>query len=131
MVHGPSCSVAYEIFPDQGIWVQGGVFFFSFNIYLFLAVQGACCCAVFPLVVASGGYSVAACRILIAVASLVVERGLQEFQHLDSIVAAPGAWSPGSLNVVLRDQLLHGMWHLPRSGIEPGSAALAGGFFNH
>ena len=81
---------------------------------------------------ASRGSSLAvARRLLIAVASLVVERGLQEFQHLDSIVAAPGAWSPGSLNVVLRDQLLHGMWHLPRSGIEPGSAALAGGFFNH
>ena len=81
---------------------------------------------------ASRGSSLAvARRLLIAVASLVVERGLQEFQHLDSIVAAPGAWSPGSLNVVLRGQLLHGMWHLPRSGIEPGSAALAGGFFNH
>ena len=26
-------------------------------------------------------------------------------------------------------QLLHGMWDLPRSGIEPVSPALAGGFF--
>ena len=58
-------------------------FFFFFNIYLFLAVQGVCCCAVFALVVASGGYSfVAVCRLLIALASLVVEHGLQELQHL-------------------------------------------------
>ena len=30
-----------------------------------------------------------------------------------------GAWA----------QLLHGMWELPRTGIEPVSPALAGGFF--
>ena len=64
-------------------------------------------------------------------ASLVVEHGLQEFQHLDAIVAAPGAWCTGSLTVVLRVQLLHGVWHLPQSGIKPVSAALAGGFFKH
>ena len=93
-------------------------------------MPGLHCFVGFSLVEASGGL-VAVRGFLTAVASLVVERGLQEFQHLDSIVAAPGAWSPGSLNVVLRGQLLHGMWHLPRSGIEPGSAALAGGFFNH
>ena len=45
-----------------------------FNI--FLAALGVCCYAGFSLVMASGGHSlVAVCRLLIAVASLVVERG--------------------------------------------------------
>ena len=123
--------MAYGIFPGQGRLgnLQARRILFFFNIYLFLAVQGVCCCAVFALVVASGGYSfVAVCRLLIALASLVVEHGLQELQHLGAIVAAPRSWSTGSLNVVLRVQLLHGTWHLPESGIEPASPALAGGF---
>ena len=46
-----------------------------FNI--FLAVLGLCCCAGFSLVMASGGCSLGAvCRLLIAVASLVMEHGL-------------------------------------------------------
>ena len=46
-------------------------------VYLLLAVLGLCCCAGLSLVVASGGYSLAAvCRLLIAVASLLVEHRL-------------------------------------------------------
>ena len=79
--------MACGIFPGQerlgNLRARQILFFFFFNIYLFLAVQGVCCCAVFALVVATGGYSfVAVCRLLIALASLVVEHGLQELQHL-------------------------------------------------
>ena len=53
------------------------LFFFFFNIYLFLAVLSLHYCTGFSLVVASGGYSlVAEHRFFIAVASLVAEQGL-------------------------------------------------------
>ena len=62
------------------------------------------------LVVVSGGYSlVAAHDFLIAVASLISEHRL-EARRLSSC----GAWAP--------------MWHVPWSGIEPMSPALAGRF---
>ena len=49
----------------------------TFKFYLFLAVLGLHCCAVFSLVVASGGYSlVAVGRLLTVVAPLVAEQGL-------------------------------------------------------
>ena len=60
------------------------------KLYLFWAVLGFCCCACFSLVVASRGPSlVAMCRLLIAVASLVLEQGLsgewaQQLQLLGS-----------------------------------------------
>ena len=42
-----------------------------------------------------------------------------------------GSWAPGHrLNSCGAQALLHcGMWGLPRSGMEPVSPALAGGFF--
>ena len=50
---------------------------------------GLHCCAVFSLVVASGGYSVAAaCELLIAAASLDAAHGLSD--GWASVVAAPG-----------------------------------------
>ena len=46
-------------------------------IYLFMAVPGLHCCAVFSVAVASGGYSlVVVHRLLIVAASLVAEQGL-------------------------------------------------------
>ena len=46
--------------------------------FLFLAVLGLGCCASFSLVATSGSYSqVVAFRLLIAVASLMAEHGLQ------------------------------------------------------
>ena len=104
------------------------------NIYLFLAVLGLCCCVGFSLVVESGGYSpVGAPGLPIAAASLVVERGLWGSQA--SVVAACGLTSCGSrtlehrLNCCgARVYLLHDTWDLPRSGIEPVSPVLAGGF---
>ena len=57
---------------------QYGMCIFKNNfIYLFLAVLGLHCCVGFSLIVASGGHSLATVhRLLIAVASLVVEHGL-------------------------------------------------------
>ena len=70
--------------------------YFNDFIYLFLAVLGLLCCEGFSRVAASGGGSlVVMSGLLIAVASSVVERGLQacglqQFQHMGSVVAAPG-----------------------------------------
>ena len=53
-----------------GLW-------FLFFFFFFMAVLGLCCYMGFSLVVASGGYSLAAVhRLLTAVASLLAERGL-------------------------------------------------------
>ena len=61
--------------------------------------------------------------LLIVVASLVVEhglqvRGLQQLWFVECRLSTYGAQA----------QLLHGMWDLPGPGLEPVSPALAGGF---
>ena len=56
---------------------------------------------------------------LIAVASLAAEYGL--WVHKASVASAHRLSSCGA-----PAQLLHGIWNLPRSGIEPASPALAG-----
>ena len=63
-------------------------------IYLFVAVLGLCCCAIFPLVAASGHVSLAVVPgFVTAVASLVEHRlqaqGVQQVQHVGSVVVAP------------------------------------------
>ena len=56
--------------------LPSGGFFFAL-VYLFLAVLDFGCCASFSLIEASGGYSlIVVHRLLIAVASLLVEHGL-------------------------------------------------------
>ena len=51
--------------------------YFLFFLYLFLAVLGLCCCArAFSSCSKQGLFFVVVCRLLIAVASLVVEHGL-------------------------------------------------------
>ena len=82
----------------------------------------------------SRGCSPVAVCWLIAVASLLVEHGHSGtrasvfvahglgsygFQALEHRLNSCGTWA----------YLLHGMWDLPGSGIEPMSCALAGGFF--
>ena len=75
--------------------------------WVFIAVH------VFSLVAAKGGYSrVAERKLLTAVASLVAEHGFQ------GMVFSYGTWA----------SLPCGMWDLPRPGIEPVPAALAGRF---
>ena len=92
------------------------------NHLFIVAVLGLHGCAGFSLLVVSGGYPLVAVRgILTAVASLVAEQGLQGPRA--SAVAAPrlycGAWV----------QMLCSLGDLPRSGVDPLSPALAGGFF--
>ena len=79
-------------------------------MHLILAVLGLCCYTGFSLVAARGDEPpVAVYGFLTAAASLVKEHRLNSC----------GAWA----------YLLRGMWHLPRSGIELVSPALAGRFF--
>ena len=87
----------------------------------------------FPLVAASGGYSLAVVHGVVSVAS-VVKHGLSGFQA--SAVAPRGLNSCGSQAVEERlnscgahASLLRGMWNLPRSEIKSMSRALAGGLF--
>ena len=85
------------------------IYFYKF-IYLFLAALGLrCCVRAFSSCGERGLLFVAVRRLLIAVASLVVEHGLQGTRGFSSCV-------------------LRGMWDLPRPGLEPVSPALAGGF---
>ena len=87
-------------------------FFLNYN---FLAALGLHCFTKFSLVVASGGYSlVAVHRLLIAVASLAAEHGLQSTQS--SVVVAYGLSCLVTCGIFL-DQ-----------GLNPASPALAGGF---
>ena len=78
-----------------------------------MAVLGLCHCVGLSL---ATGYSLAAvCELLLAVASLVAEHGLEG--TLATIAVAP------------RAELPHSMWELPSPGIKPVSPGLAGGFF--
>ena len=72
-------------------------------------------------------------QILIAVASLVAEHGLQahrlqQLWHVGSVVVARGLQTCRLSSCGARAQLLCGMWDLPRPGLEPVSPALADGF---
>lgn len=68
--------------------------------FLFIGIvfgsTGSCCCVWLSLLLASGGCSLAAaCRLLVAAASLVAEHGLQMrrlqwLQHGHSVVTVPG-----------------------------------------
>ena len=89
-------------------WSMNFTFCFSKNfIYLVLAVLGLHCCGGFFLIVTSGDYSVN-----------VVPKHL-----IPGVLLLP---CTGSAVVAPRlSCLLHSMWNLPGSGIEPGSFALA------
>ena len=69
-----------------------------------------------------GGFSCCRAQALGAWASVVVARGLSSCgsRALERRLSSCGA----------RAQLLRGMWDLPRPGLEPVSAALAGGFLS-
>ena len=62
-------------------------------VYLFVAVLGLCCCAIFPLVAVGGDVSLAVVPgFVTAVAPLVEHRlqaqGVQQLQHVGSEVVA-------------------------------------------
>ena len=68
---------------------------FRFHLFFFLSSLGLHCCTGFSPVVVSRNYSLAlACKLLIAVASLVVEHRLQG--SWASVVTAPGLRTCGS-----------------------------------
>ena len=89
-------------------------------LFITLTVLGLRCCAGFSLAAAAG-----ATLLLQSTGSRV----------LGSVAVTCGLSSRGSqalghrLNSCARAQLLCGVWDLPRSGTEPWSPALAGGFF--
>ena len=88
---------------------------------IFLAALGLrCCVQAFSSCGERGLLFFEEHGLLIAVASLVVEHGLQacRLQQL---------WHVGFSSCGTRAQLLCGMWDLPRPGIKPVSCALAGG----
>ena len=94
--------------------VRQAMIFFFINLFLFLAVLGLRFCArAFSSCSEQGPLFIAVCWPLTVTASLVAEHRLQT-RRLSSC---------GS-----RAQLLRGMWHLPRPGLEPVSPALAGRF---
>ena len=85
---------------------------------LFLAVLCLRLCGGFSLVAASRGYSlVALLRLLTAVASLVLEHGLQSVQA--SAVTTHGLWSTGSVVVVLGLSCSLAYWIFPHQGSNP------------
>ena len=87
----------------------------------------------FYLIVVSRGCSpVSVCRLLIAVASLVAERGLlgsglQKLRPMGSHGCGSRAPEHRLNNCGAQASLLCGMWDLP--GSEPMTPALPGGFF--
>ena len=103
----------------------GWYFLIVLFIYLFLAVLGLCCCMGFSLVVARGDYFLAVlCRLLIGVASLVAERGLQGVCALELVLCGFSSCCSWTLKHRLSScsaqvLLLCGMWDIPRPGIEP------------
>ena len=114
-------------------------FFFFITLFiclfnLFLAALGLRCCArAFSSCGERGLLFVAVHGILLAVASLVAEHRRQGTQA--SVVVAHGLSSCDARALEhklsscgAQAQLLHGMWDLPRPGLEPVSPALAGGF---
>ena len=83
-------------------------------IYLFMAVLGLCFCVrAFSSGGKRGPLFFAVCGPLTIAASLVAEHTLQT-RRLSNC----GSWA----------QLFHGMWDLPRPGLEPVSPELAGRF---
>ena len=96
--------------------LQLSFFFFLIDlfIYLFLAALGLCYCArAFSSCGERELLFIAVRGLLIAVASLVAEHGLQ-MRGLSSC----GTWA----------QLPRDMWNLPGPGLEPMSPSFAGGF---
>ena len=73
------------------------------------------------LVAVSGGYSSLRC-VGFSLQWLLLLQSTGS-RHTGSVVVAHGLSSCGA-----RALLLHGMWDLPRPGLEPVSPALAGGF---
>ena len=103
---GRHCLAWTQIEQASHLFLKKNIYSF---IHFFWAALGLPCCTRVSLVVVSWGYSVAACGLLIAVASLVA----QVLGHMGLVVAAFRLDFPGG----------HGI-SVPRPGIEPVSPAL-------
>lgn len=96
-------------------------------VYLFVAVLGLCCCAIFPLVAVGGDVSLAVVPgFVTAVAPLVEHRlqaqGVQQLQHVGSEVVA-GLVAPGHVKSSwARAEPLHYQASLPHSFLHPLAA---------
>ena len=107
---------------------------FIYFIYLFLSALGLCCCAwAFSSCGKQGLLFVAVRGLLLAVASLVAEhglqvRGLQQLWHKGSGVVARGFQSTGSVVVAhgLSCSAVCGIF--PDQGLNPCPLPMAGGF---
>ena len=130
------------------------LFFLNYFIYFIFGALGLCCCVwAFSSCGEWGLLFIVVRGLLIAVASLVAEHGLQahglqQLQHTGSVVVAQGPQSVRASVVVARElsscgsqglerklsscgtqaQLLCDMWDLPRPGFKPMSPASAGRF---
>ena len=102
--------------------------FFNKFIYLFMAALGLRCC---PRAFSScrewGLLFVAVCGLLIAVASLITEHGLQARGLSSCGLRAP---ERRLSSCGTRAQLFCGMWDPPGPGLKPVSPELAGGFLS-
>ena len=65
-----------EVKKNRSMINSGVICIKTYKIYLFVAVQGLCCCVGFLLLQIMGLFFVAICGLLIVVASLVTEHGL-------------------------------------------------------
>ena len=95
--------------PSRGLF-----FFIMFSLNLFMAVLGLRFCARAFSSCGERGHSSSRC------AGLSLSRPL--------LLWSTGSRRAGSVIVAHGAQLLHGMWDLPRPGLEPVSPALAGRF---
>ena len=78
----------------------------------------------------SGGYSlVATPGLILPVVSLVAEQGLSGAWTSVVVVCGLSSWRSQAQSLWHMGLAARGMWALLRSGIEPVSLALAGGFF--
>ena len=81
----------------------------------------------FSLVVASKSYSLVVVRGLIG--GDFCWSGVQALKHMSFRSGSAWALEHRLSSHGARAYLLHGLWDIPGSGIEPISSALAGGFF--
>ena len=110
-----SCSfISYFLIDTRYFYGLLGLFFVFLFFHLFLAMLGLCCCA----------RAFSSCGELGLL--FVVVCGLSLWWLL--LLWSTGSRRAGFSRRGSQDQLLCGMWDLPRPGLEPMSPALAGGF---
>ena len=105
-------------------------FFLNNFIYLFLAALGLCGCLGFSLVVPTGGCSSSPCSGFSLQWLLLFCLG-HELQGRQAGFSGCSTWALEHRlsSCDTRASLLHGMWDLPGTGVEPVSPVLAGEVF--